>query len=81
MKYFTFSDLNRQSGEVLDAAMAEPVVLKKRGKDKLIIMSVDQYRKLARSHQTAYTLKDAPQDVHDELMAGLEDILRENGDA
>lgn len=73
MKQFTFSEMNRASGEILEAAMIEPVALTKRGKEKLIILSAARYRKLVGSlPAAAYTLDDAPDDVHDELMSGLE---------
>jgi len=76
MKQFTFSDMNRASGEILEAALVEPVTLTKRGKDKLVILTAEQYRKLiGRSHTIAYSLMDAPEDVHQELMSGLEDII------
>ncbi|PZM16480.1 type II toxin-antitoxin system Phd/YefM family antitoxin [Rhizobium tubonense] len=76
MKQFTFSDMNRASGEILEAALVEPVTLTKRGKDKLVIMTVDQYSRLiGRSHTQAYNLMNAPHDVHQELMTGLDDIL------
>lgn len=75
MKQFTFSDMNRASGEILETAMIEPVALTKRGKEKLIILSATQYRQLVGSpHAVAYTLEDAPDDIHDELMSGLEAI-------
>ncbi|SCW62581.1 prevent-host-death family protein [Rhizobium mongolense subsp. loessense] len=76
MKQFTFSDMNRASGEILEAALVEPVTLTKRGKDKLVILTAEQYRKLiGRSHTVAYGLMDAPEDIHRELMTGLEDII------
>jgi prevent-host-death family protein len=76
MKQFTFSDMNRASGEILEAALVEPVVLTKRGKEKLVILTAERYGKLiGRSHTAAYGLMDAPQQVHDELMDGLEDII------
>ncbi|AZV22891.1 MAG: prevent-host-death protein [Mesorhizobium sp.] len=75
MKQFTFSDMNRASGEILETAMIEPVALTKRGKEKLIILSAAQYRQLVSSpYAVAYTLEDAPDEVHDELMSGLEAI-------
>lgn len=46
MKQYTFSGMNRASGEILEAALIEPVTLTKRGKDKLVILTADQYRKL-----------------------------------
>lgn len=76
MKQFTFSDMNRASGEILEAALVEPVSLTKHGKDKLVIVTAEQYRKLiGRSHTIAYGLMDAPEDIHQELMIGLEDII------
>ncbi|MBZ9660888.1 prevent-host-death protein [Mesorhizobium sp. ESP-6-4] len=76
MKQFTFSDMNRASGEILETAMIEPVALTKRGKEKLIILSARQYRQLVgSSHAAAYTLEGAPDEVHDELMSGLEAII------
>ncbi|MEK1897842.1 MAG: type II toxin-antitoxin system Phd/YefM family antitoxin [Rhizobium sp.] len=76
MKQFTFSDMNRASGEILEAALVEPVTLTKPGKDKLVILTAEQYRKLiGRSHTAAYDLMDAPEDIHQELMTGLEDII------
>ncbi|TPJ73395.1 type II toxin-antitoxin system prevent-host-death family antitoxin [Mesorhizobium sp. B2-6-2] len=76
MKQFTFSDMNRASGEILETAMIEPVALTKRGKEKLVILSASQYRKLiSMPHAAAYTLESAPNDVHNELMSGLEAII------
>jgi prevent-host-death family protein len=76
MKQFTFSDMNRASGEILETALVEPVTLTKRGKDKLVIVTAEQYSKLiGRSHTQAYNLMDAPDDVHQELMTGLDDII------
>ena len=76
MKQFTFSDMNRASGEILEAALVEPVTLTKRGKDKLVILTAEQYHKLiGRSHTVAYDLTDAPEDIHHELMTGLEDVI------
>jgi PHD/YefM family antitoxin component YafN of YafNO toxin-antitoxin module len=68
--------MNRASGEILEAALVEPVTLTKRGKDKLVILTAERYGKLiGRSHTEAYGLLDAPQKIHEELMDGLEDII------
>lgn len=74
MKSFAFSDLNRQSGEVLDAALAGPVTLTKRGKPKLVVMPVEEYERL--TYPRAYTIYDAPDHVREELLAGLEELIR-----
>ena len=76
MKPYTFSGTNRASGEILETALIEPVTLTKRGKDKLVILTADQYRKLiGGSHTKAFNLLDAPQAIHQELMTGLDDII------
>jgi prevent-host-death family protein len=79
MKKFTFSDMNRASGEILEAALIEPVALTKRGKEKLVILSAAAYERLrGQGHTKAYGLEDAPDAVHDELMSGLDAILLDN---
>ncbi|RWJ39793.1 MAG: type II toxin-antitoxin system prevent-host-death family antitoxin [Mesorhizobium sp.] len=77
MKQFTFSDMNRNSGEILEAAMIEPVVLTKHGKEKLYVVPARDYHRMRGepSPTKAYSLHDAPQEVHDELMAGIDNIL------
>jgi PHD/YefM family antitoxin component YafN of YafNO toxin-antitoxin module len=58
------TDMNRASGEILEAALIEPVSLTKRGKDKLVILTAEQYRKLiGRSRTQAYDLFEAPEDI------------------
>ena len=80
MKKFTFSDMNRASGEILEAALIEPVALTKRGKEKLVIISAAAYQRLSgQGHTSAYGLDDAPDAVHDELMAGIDAILEDQG--
>lgn len=75
MKSFAFSDLNRQSGEVLDAALAAPVTLTKHGKPKLVLMRAEDYERLTATR--AYSIYDAPDHIIAELQAGLDDILAE----
>jgi prevent-host-death family protein len=73
MKTCTFSDLNRQSGEIVDAAMTEPVILTKRGKPKLVLVSYDSWRILR--HGKAFTVTDAPDDVLDFVETALDEAL------
>ncbi|RDJ23020.1 type II toxin-antitoxin system prevent-host-death family antitoxin [Bosea caraganae] len=74
MKQFRFSDLNRLSGAVMDAAMIEPVALTKHGKEKLVIINAELYRRLVGKTQ-AYTIENAPDDIHAGLMKGIDAIL------
>jgi prevent-host-death family protein len=76
MKQFTFSEMNRSSGEILEAALIEPVVLTKHGKEKLFVISAREFHRLRGEASTkAYSLRDAPESVRDELMAGIDAIL------
>jgi prevent-host-death family protein len=82
MKSYTFSDLNRQSGEILDSAMLAPVALTKRGKEKLFIVPAKLFRQLSAGRVQAYTVENAPDDINAELLAGLDDLITpDNGDA
>lgn len=81
MKTFSFSQINRQPGEVLDAALAEPVTLQKRGKDKLVLITVDAYQELLQARDEArvvHKISDAPELHIRNLEAGLEAILSDD---
>ena len=81
MKEFSFSDLSRRSGDVLDAAMAETVSLVKRGKPKVVMMPTAEYERLTSSRgQNAFTLADAPEEDVENLIAGFQQILDESPD-
>lgn len=79
MKTYTFSDLNRQSGEILDAALIEPVALTKRGKEKLVIVPANLFRRLSAAQVQSYTVENAPDDIHDGLLQGLDEIIAPDG--
>lgn len=46
MKQFSLSELNRRSGEIVDAALAGPVFLSKHGRSHVVLMSAAQYAEL-----------------------------------
>lgn len=69
MKNFSFSDLNRRPGEVLDAALAEPVTLTRHGKPKLVVVPIESWNVLR--HGRAFAVDDAPEEVLDALIGGL----------
>jgi prevent-host-death family protein len=73
MKSFSLSELNRHSGEIVDAALAAPVSLTKHGKPKLAVMDAVRYEIL--KHGKAFRLEDAPVVINDLLIEGLEEIL------
>ncbi|MCW5712355.1 prevent-host-death protein (plasmid) [Shinella yambaruensis] len=76
MKQFPFSDMNPVSGEILEAALVEPVALTERGKRKLVILTTEAYARLKGPPVVqTYRLKDAPTHIHEELMEGIDVIL------
>lgn len=80
MKTFSFSDLSRNSGDVLDAALAGPVSLVKRGKPKVVMLPVEEYRKLMEGSgaRQAFSLDTASEDDIAALTDGFQKILDES---
>jgi prevent-host-death family protein len=73
MKSFSLSELNRAPGQIVDAALAAPVELTKHGKPKLVVMPYEVYERL--NVTKAYTLENAPEEVHNELMEAIDSLL------
>ncbi|GGA77186.1 hypothetical protein GCM10011491_00440 [Brucella endophytica] len=46
MRQFTTGDLNKQVGDVTDAASREPVILTKHRKPRFVLMSYEHYERL-----------------------------------
>lgn len=75
MRSFPVSDLGAGSAPLLDAALSSPVALTEEGKPKLIMLSIEEWERL--SYPRAYTLENAPEHIHADLMAGLDRIIAE----
>ncbi|MCZ2158882.1 type II toxin-antitoxin system Phd/YefM family antitoxin [Bartonella sp. 220] len=80
MKKYSFTDVNRGAGDILDEAMSTPVALTKRGREKIVMLPINLYNELIKSHSSvqAFSYTDAPKNILDDLDRGLDDIL--NGD-
>ncbi|WP_406604310.1 type II toxin-antitoxin system Phd/YefM family antitoxin [Bartonella gliris] len=78
MKKYSFTDINRGTGDILDEAMSTPVTLTKRGREKIIMLPIDLYNQLikSRSGAQAFSYTDAPQDILDDLDRGLDELLK-----
>ncbi|CTQ47699.1 type II toxin-antitoxin system prevent-host-death family antitoxin [Roseibium aggregatum] len=78
MKEFSYSDLARKSGEVLDVAAREGVSLVKHGREMLVIIPRDHYDDLRRGDaRSVFSMADAPDDLLDELAAGISESRAE----
>ncbi len=76
MKTYSFTDVNKTPGTVLEDALKSPVVLTKRGKEKLVIVPAEYFRRLTgQPRAEAYSIHELPDEIAKELDEGLDSIL------
>jgi prevent-host-death family protein len=71
MRTFTTVDLNKQVGEVTEAARKGPVIITHHRKPKFVLMSVEHYERLKGGDdpRESFTLDTMPDDVREGLLA------------
>ncbi len=81
MRSFTTADLNKQVGEVTDAAQRAPVVITRRSKPRFVLMSLEHYEALRGPNdpRRAFTLDTMPDDLRDGLLQAAEAYEQEHG--
>jgi prevent-host-death family protein len=52
------ADLQKQFGSVADKALTEPVTITRNGRDRLVLMSVEEYDRLRRRDRRVVRLED-----------------------
>ncbi|HEX3653013.1 MAG TPA: type II toxin-antitoxin system prevent-host-death family antitoxin [Rhizomicrobium sp.] len=52
MTRYTTSDLSRKSGDIIAEALRKPVTITQRNKDRLVLLSVEDYRQLVTRAET-----------------------------
>ena len=52
MTRYTTSDLSRKSGDIIAEALRKPVTITQRNKDRLVLLSIEDYRQLTARAQT-----------------------------
>jgi len=75
MREFSLLQLNRQSGDVTNAARSEPVALTHHRKPRFVLMSYEQYQKLTTpvaDTRRVYGVDEIPDDVADWLLPSLD---------
>jgi prevent-host-death family protein len=76
MKTYSFTDVSKTPGVVLEEALKSPVVLTKRGKEKLVVVPAQYFRRLTgRPHAEAYSIHELPDEIAKQLDEGLDAIL------
>ncbi|WP_040408862.1 type II toxin-antitoxin system Phd/YefM family antitoxin [Aureimonas ureilytica] len=81
MRTFTTADLNKQVGEVTEAAIKAPVFITRRSKPKFVLMSIDHYQEITGQPdpRRAFTLDTMPSDIEVGLLAAADAFEREHG--
>jgi prevent-host-death family protein len=47
MAHYSISDLSRKSGDIIAEALRQPVIITQRNKPRLVLLSIEDYRRLA----------------------------------
>jgi prevent-host-death family protein len=73
MTEYSTSDLSRKSGDIIAEALRRPVTITQRNKPRLVLLSIEDYRRLTASADTrkAGRLETMP----DELFEGVKDAV------
>lgn len=81
--HFTFTDVSKRSSIILEDALKHPVTLTKNGRERLVVMPIEQYRaQFGERPQRAFSVANAPDEVHAEvmsIMAGAKSELDHEG--
>lgn len=74
MTEYSISDLSRKSGDIIAEAMRRPVTITQRNKPRLVLLSIEDYRRLISRADTrkAGRLETMPDDVFE----GLKEAVR-----
>ncbi len=80
MVRYSTSDLSRRSGDIIADAIRHPVTITQRNKPRLVLLSIEDYRRLtARAEtRTAGALATMPEDLLQEIDAELDRYERES---
>ena len=56
-------DFIKNFGRLSDQALTDPVTITKNGRDRLVVLSVDEYHRLRRRDRQAIKVEDMPDDL------------------
>ncbi len=79
MTRYTTSDLSRKSGDIIAAALRRPVTITQRSKPRLVLLSIEDYRRLTARGDTrkAGTLATMPDEDFAEFRRAVESYAAE----
>jgi prevent-host-death family protein len=75
MAEYSTSDLSRKSGDIIAAALRKPVTITQRNKPRLVLLSIEDYRRLTARAETrkAGRLDTMPDDLFEGLKEAVSD--------
>ena len=81
MRTFTTNDLNKQVGDVTDAAGKGPVLITRHRKPRYVLMSVEHYESLRKrpDPRRAFGAGESPPDIAAMFLAEAERLARGEG--
>jgi prevent-host-death family protein len=81
MRSFTTSDLNKQVGEITDAARKSPVVITHHRKPRFVLMSMEHYDRITGSDdpRRAYGPGETPDEIAGLFADELDKLARGEG--
>ncbi|BCH30863.1 hypothetical protein MesoLjLc_27930 [Mesorhizobium sp. L-8-10] len=83
MNTYSTSDLSRKSGDIIADAMRHPVTITQRRKPRLVLLSIEDYRRLIEraDTRTTGTLETMPDDLFEEIKTELARFEQEGTDS
>ncbi len=63
MVEITSSEFQKNFGRYQDAALTEPVTLTRNGRARLVLLSVEEFRRLSALDRAAFRIEDMPDDM------------------
>ncbi len=73
MAKFSTSDLSRKSGDIIAEALRRPVTITQRNKPRLVLLSIEDYRKLTARAETRKAGR--LETMSDELFEGFKEAV------
>lgn len=64
------ADFMRRFGELADVAMKDPVTITKNKRDRLVMLSVEEYQRLKKRDRRVYRAADIPVDLIESIARG-----------
>jgi len=73
MTQYSTSDLSRKSGDIIAEALRRPVTITQRNKPRLVLLSIEDYRRLTAKADTrkAGRLETMPDDLFEDVKAAI----------